>query len=371
MEAIGTLAGGIAHDFNNILTAIIGFGSLLAMKMAKNAPLQTEVNHILAAADRAVTLTQSLLTFSRKTPIETKPISLNSIIRRIEKLLVRFIREDIELTSTLGAEELIVMADPAQIEQVLINLVTNARDAMPKGGRVRISTETVELDQEFVRVHGYGTPGRYASLTCSDNGSGMDKETAQRIFEPFFTTKETGKGTGLGLAIVYGIVQQHNGYIICYSEPGQGTTFRVYLPLTGVVPEVTREMPEISPVGGDETILVAEDDAPARDLFRQVLEMYGYTVVEAVDGEDAIVKFIEHIHEIKLVLLDVIMPKMNGREACEKILQLKPEIKCMFTSGYAADLFDEGEYKLQHYLSKPIIPTMLLSKIREILDQNY
>jgi len=368
MEAIGTLAGGVAHDFNNILTAIIGFGSLLTMKMAKNDPMLHDVNQILAAADRAATLTQSLLTFSRKTPIETKPVSLNSIISKVEKLLVRFIREDIELTSTLAAEELTVMADPAQIEQILINLVANARDAMPKGGKLRICTDIVELDREFIRVHGYGTPGRYASLTCSDTGSGMDKETAQRIFEPFFTTKETGKGTGLGLAIVYGIVQRHNGYINCYSEPGMGTTFRIYLPLTGALPETAGVVPEMLPKGGDEIILVAEDDAAARSLFKQVLETYGYTVIEAVDGEDAIGKFIAGKDEVKLVILDVIMPKKNGREACEAILHIRPDMKCLFTSGYTAGIFDGGEHKLQHFLSKPIIPTMLLKKIREMLD---
>lgn len=369
MEAIGTLAGGVAHDFNNILTAIIGFCSLLTMKMAKNDPLLHEVKQILTAADRATTLTQSLLTFSRKTPIETKPVSLNAIINKVEKLLVRFIREDIELTSTLAAEDLTVMADPAQIEQVLINLVANARDAMPNGGRLRISTDIVELDREFIRVHGYGTPGRFASLTCSDNGSGMDKETAQRIFEPFYTTKETGKGTGLGLAIVYGIVQQHKGYINCYSEPGRGTTFRIYLPLTAALPETARVVPEIPPKWGDEVILVAEDDDAARSLFKQVLETYGYKVIEAVDGEDAIAKFIENKDEIKLVILDVIMPKKNGKEACERILQVKPEMKCLFTSGYTAEVFDEGENKLQHFLPKPVIPTMLLRKIREILDK--
>ena len=368
MEAIGTLAGGVAHDFNNILTAIIGFGSLLTMKMAKNDPMLHDVNQILAAADRAATLTQSLLTFSRKTPIETKPVSLNSIISKVEKLLVRFIREDIELTSTLAAEELTVMADPAQIEQILINLVANARDAMPKGGKLRICTDIVELDREFIRVHGYGTPGRYASLTCSDTGSGMDKETAQRIFEPFFTTKETGKGTGLGLAIVYGIVQRHNGYINCYSEPGMGTTFRIYLPLTEALPETAGVVPEMLPKGGDEIILVAEDDAAARSLFKQVLETYGYTVIEAVDGEDAIGKFIAGKDEVKLVILDVIMPKKNGREACEAILHIRPDMKCLFTSGYTAGIFDGGEHKLQHFLSKPIIPTMLLKKIREMLD---
>jgi PAS domain S-box-containing protein len=368
MEAIGTLAGGVAHDFNNILTAIIGFASLLTIKMAKSDPLLNEVNRILAAADRAATLTQSLLDFSRKTPVVTKPVNLNNIVNNVEKLLSRLLREDIEFKSTLTAEDLTVMADPAQIELVLINLVTNARDAMPKGGLLRISTEVLELDRDFIWEHGYGTPGRYASLTCSDNGSGMDKEAVERIFEPFYTTKETGKGTGLGLAIVYGIVKQHNGHINCYSEPGQGTTFRIYLPLTSELPEVAEEMTETPQKGGDETILVAEDYDSVRDLIKQVLETYGYKVIIAVDGEDAIAKFDENKGEIKLVILDVIMPRKNGKEACEKIQQSKPGMQCMFISGYAADIFDEGEKKLLHYLPKPIIPTMLLKKIREILD---
>ena len=369
MEAIGTLAGGVAHDFNNILTAIIGFASLLTMKMTKSDPFLHEVNQILAAADRAANLTQSLLAFSRKTPLETKPVSLNNIINKVEKLLIRLLREDIEFKIKLSIEELTIMADPAQIEQILINLVTNARDAMPKGGLLRVSTEIMELDREFIRVHGYGTPGMYASLTCSDNGSGMDKETAQRIFEPFFTTKEVGKGTGLGLAIVYGIIHQHNGYINCYSEPGRGTTFRIFLPLTHALPEAATEITETVQKGGDETILVAEDDAAVRDLIKQVLEAFGYTVVEAVDGDDAIAKFIENKDEIKLVILDVIMPRKNGREACEEILQSRPDMKCLFTSGYSADIFDEGEKKMLHFLTKPIIPTMLLKKIREILDK--
>ncbi len=369
MEAIGTLAGGVAHDFNNILTAIIGFGSLLTMKMEKSDPLLQEVNQILASADRAAILTQSLLTFSRKTSIYTKPVNLNDIVNRVEKFLARILREDIEFKSTLTTEELIIMADSSQIEQVLINLVTNARDAMPKGGLLSINTEVLELDREFILAHGFGTLGRYASLTCSDNGSGMDKDTVQRIFEPFFTTKETGKGTGLGLAIVYGIIKQHNGYINCYSEPSRGTTFRLYLPLTRALPETATVMPETPQKGGEETILVAEDDDSVRDLIKQVLETFGYQVIVAVDGEDAITKFGDNKDEIKLVILDVIMPKINGREVCEKILLSKSDMKCLFTSGYTADVFYEGEKKMLHFLPKPIVPTHLLRKIREILDR--
>jgi two-component system NtrC family sensor kinase len=368
MEAMGTFAGGIAHDFNNMLTVIIGHATLLTMKMAKDDPLAHDVRQILASADRATSLTQSLLAFSRKTLFETRPANLNDIIGRVEQLLARLLREDIEVRTTLSKEDMTVMADPVQIEQVLMNLATNARDAMPQGGIFCIGTEVMELDREFIRVHGYGTPGRYASLTCSDDGVGMDKETAQRIFEPFFTTKEIGRGTGLGLSIVYGIVQHHNGFINCYSEPGKGTTFRIFLPLVRPVPPAETRAPEPPPTGGTETILLAEDDASARDLTRQILETFGYTVIEAVDGEDAVRQFVAHRDRIDLAILDVIMPNKNGKEACLDIRELRPDIKCLFTSGYAADIFSESEREDLLFTPKPIIPTSLLRKIRKILD---
>jgi two-component system, cell cycle sensor histidine kinase and response regulator CckA len=370
MEAIGIFAGGIAHDFNNMLTVIIGHGTLLTMKMAKDDLLVQNVQQILASADRAASLTQSLLAFSRKTPLETMPHNLNDIIGQIVKLLVRLLREDIEVQTELTEEDVTIMADPGQIEQVLMNLATNARDAMPKGGIFRIGTEIMELDREFIRVHGYGTPGRYASLTCSDNGVGMDKETAQRIFEPFFTTKEIGQGTGLGLAIVYGIIQQHNGFINCYSEPGIGTTFRIYLPLTKSVPTEEASWLEALPIGGTETILLAEDDTAARDLTRQILETFGYTVIEAVDGEDAVSKFVANKDQIDLTIFDVIMPHKNGKEACHDIQKICPDIKFLFTSGYATDIFNERYIQEAHFLQKPIIPTLLLKKIRKIIDIN-
>ena len=368
MEAMGTFAGGIAHDFNNLLTVIVGHCTILTMKMVKDDPLLSNVQQVLAAADRAAGLTQSLLAFSRKTPLQTRPANLNDIVDRFEKLLVRLLRADIEVRCSLTGEDLTVMANPGQIEQVLMNLATNARDAMPRGGILWIGTGIVELDREFIRIHGYGTPGRYASITCSDNGVGMDTETAQRIFEPFFTTKEVGKGTGLGLAIVYGIVQQHQGYINCYSEPGKGTSFRIYLPLARQAEGDKAAGTEPALPGGSETILIAEDDAAARSLTRQILETFGYTVIETVDGEDAVRQFRAHRDRIGLVLLDVIMPKKNGREACREIQKLEPEIKCLFTSGYAADIFGEEEKKELNFIPKPIIPTQLLKQIRKILD---
>ncbi|HBG21390.1 MAG TPA: hypothetical protein DDY32_19540 [Desulfobulbaceae bacterium] len=370
MEAIGTFAGGIAHDFNNMLTVIIGHATLLTMKMAKDDPLMHNVRQVLASADRATSLTNSLLAFGRKTLFEKRPANLNEIIGEIEQLLVRLLREDIDVRTTLSEEDMTVMADPVQIEQVLMNLATNARDAMPQGGMFSIGTEVVELDREFIRVHGYGTPGRYASLTCRDDGVGMDSETAQRIFEPFFTTKEIGRGTGLGLAIVYGIIQQHNGFINCYSEPGKGTTFRIFLPLVLPVPVAEAHEPEPIPTGGTETILLAEDDTAARDLTRQVLETFGYTVIEAVDGEDAVSQFIAHRDQIDLVILDVIMPNKNGREAWLEIREIRPDIKCLFTSGHAANIFNESEKEGLLFTPKPIVPTSLLLKIRKILDGN-
>jgi two-component system, cell cycle sensor histidine kinase and response regulator CckA len=369
MEALGTLAGGIAHDFNNILTAIIGHASLLNLKLEKHDPLTDNVHQILEAASRAANLTQSLLGFSRKAPIETKPVSLNSIIKKVERLLIMLLKENVAYQATLSPDEPIIMADSGQIEQVLINLASNARDAIPTAGSIRVSTAVVDLDEQFVRAHGYGSPGRYASLSFSDNGVGMDERIRLRIFEPFFTTKDPGRGTGLGLAIVYGIVKQHNGFITCYSEPGLGTTFQIYLPLT------TRELvqqvkePEAPPRGGTETILVAEDDEATRDLDRQVLEAYGYHVIEAYDGEDAINKFKEYRNRIQLLFLDSIMPKKNGKEVYEEVIRISPGLKVLFTSGYTADTFSDLETRAFRFIPKPILPTQLLKLIREVLDQ--
>ncbi len=371
MEAIGQLAGGIAHDFNNMLSAIIGFGGLINMNMSDDDPNRTYLKEILAAGERASHLTQGLLTFSRKQIINPKPVSLNEIIRSIEKLLRRIIREDIELKTILADRDLTVMADPGQIEQVLINLTTNARDAMPHGGILTISTELIRLDNEFIKTHGYGETGQYALISVSDTGMGMDEKTKERIFEPFFTTKELGKGTGLGLAIVYGIIKQHNGYINCYSEPCKGTTFRIYMPL--ISPEFEKIQPTAVPElkGGSETVLVAEDDAVIRKLTRSVLERFGYKVIEAFDGEDAIRKFMDNKDKIHILLFDVIMPKKNGKEAYEEIKKIRPDIKSIFISGYTADIIhekgilDEG----MNFISKPVSPKDILRKVREVLDR--
>ncbi|GFO59986.1 hypothetical protein GMST_23110 [Geomonas silvestris] len=368
MEALGTLAGAIAHDFNNILTAIIGHASLLDLKLEKHDPLAENVHQILEAASRAANLTQALLGFSRKAPIETKPVSLNGIIKKVERLIVMLLKENVAYQVNLTPEDPTILADSGQIEQVLINLATNARDAIPSGGAIRISTAVVDLDEQFVKLHGYGLPGRYASLRFSDNGVGMDERIRTRIFEPFFTTKESGRGTGLGLSIVYGIVKQHNGFITCYSEPGLGTTFQIYLPVTTRESVQRVKGPEAPPKGGHETILVAEDDVATRNLDRKILEAYGYRVLEAADGEEAIARFREHQDEIDLLFLDSIMPRRNGREVYEELNRLKPGLKVLFTSGYPADALGGLQGREFRLIAKPILPTHLLKTIREVLD---
>ena len=376
MEAIGQLAGGIAHDFNNILTAIVGYGHVALMKMAPSSSERLNIEHILEAANRAARLTQSLLVLSRKQVIDRKPVDLNEIIRMVEKLLLRIIGEDIKVETILHEGAVDVFADSGQIEQVLMNLATNARDAMLRAARrtFTIETEVMELDDEFVEIHGYGKPGAYALITATDTGTGMDEATRERIFEPFFTTKEFGKGTGLGLSIVYGIIKQHEGYINCYSESGKGTTFRIYLPVfkTEAVKEAKQaEAAGIPPARGTETILLAEDEEPVRRLIRDVLKESGYKVVEAVDGEEAVSKFMENQDAIDLLLLDVVMPKMSGKEAYEIIKKVKPDIKLLMTSGYSADFISKKgiiEEEL-NFLAKPMSPANLLKKVREVLDK--
>ncbi|KAB2832494.1 MAG: PAS domain S-box protein, partial [Candidatus Dadabacteria bacterium] len=292
MEAVGQLAGGIAHDFNNILNAIIGFGSILKDGIDPDDPLHVNIDEVLMAAERATQLSHSLLAFSRKQVMDLRPVDLCEIVQRITRLLHRVIGEDVELRVSCADRTVPVLADSGQVEQVLMNLATNARDAMPQGGILNMKVGRFVMDDAFTMTHGYGTPGQYAVISVSDTGSGMDAETRQRIFEPFFTTKGPGKGTGLGLAMVYGIVKQHEGFINVYSEPGHGTTFRVYLPAARALAEVEeKKAPPDYPSGGTETILVAEDDPALRKLTSTVLQGAGYTVILAEDGEDAVSKF--------------------------------------------------------------------------------
>ncbi|OPY71585.1 MAG: Blue-light-activated protein [Syntrophorhabdus sp. PtaU1.Bin058] len=370
MEAIGTLAGGIAHDFNNILTALIGYGNLLRGRMGKDDPLRVYVEHILHSSEKAANLTQSLLAFSRKQVIELKPYKIHTIIKEIKKLLERLLTEDIELEVRFSDKNTTVMADVTQMDQVLMNLVTNARDAMPNGGTLIIEVCEVELDNAFIAEHGYGQSGAHALISVSDTGIGMDESTRKRIFDPFFTTKEIGKGTGLGLSTVYGIIKQHNGYIDVESQPGMGTVFRIYLPTVKAMREEATRIPPAMK-GGVETILLAEDDPMVRNLAKEILTMTGYSVIEAFDGEDAIRRFKEKKDVIALMILDVVMPKKNGREVYEEIRKVKPDIKVIFTSGYTGDVvLDKGiRDDIVDFITKPLLPDDLLRKIRTVLDK--
>jgi PAS domain S-box-containing protein len=371
MEAVGQLSGGIAHDFNNILTAIIGYGNLLKMQIEKDTTLSTYIKYILDSAGRAAKLTQDLLAFSRKQVISPKPINVNEVIKGAEKILDRLISEDIELSILLSDMELTVMADSTQLEHVLMNLATNARDAMPEGGNLFIHSDFIEMDERFINMNGYGEPGRYAVITVSDTGSGINEEIKEKIFEPFFTTKEVGKGTGLGLAMVYGIVKQHDGFINVYSEPNKGTTFKIYLPLIHEKMADTKEVELPISKRGSETILIAEDDAMVRRFMREVLEDAGYTVMEAKDGKDAIDIFNENKDRIKLLVLDVIMPKKNGQEVYETLKESNPSLKALFTSGYSADIIHKRGIVSEgpEVILKPVSSDKLLRKIRDVLDQ--
>jgi PAS domain S-box-containing protein len=372
MEAIGQLAGGIAHDFNNALTIIIGFTNLIEMEMERNRVdhLRENISHVLAAANKAAELTRSLLAFSRKQILNIHTVDLNQIIENTEKFLHRIIGEDIALKTIIHQDLLAVNVDSGQIEQVLMNLVVNARDAMPHGGMLTIETGYALMDAGFNNAHGFGEAGKYALVTISDSGTGMDKVTRKRMFEPFFTTKELGKGTGLGLSIVYGIVKQHNGFIDVDSEPGVGTTFSIYLPLTKA--EIKEETGHVDkrPKMGTETLLVADDDASILELTVKVLEQFGYTVITAGDGLDVVNKFGENREKIALVILDVMMPKMNGKEAYDEIRKIRPDMKAIFVSGYTADIINSRGMldESLEYIAKPLKFTKLLQKVREVLD---
>jgi PAS domain S-box-containing protein len=371
MESVGQLAGGVAHDFNNILSAVIGHADLLLMKLTPDDPLRQDVDQILTSSERAARLVQSLLAFSRKQIINPQVIDINEIIQNVGKLLRRLIGADIELRTRLAKGTICVMADAGQLEQVLMNLATNARDAMPDGGVLTIETGRTGPGYGSIATGSAEESVAYALLSLSDTGMGMDDKTKERIFDPFFTTKEVGKGTGLGLSTVYGIVKQHYGDITVYSEPGLGTTFRIYLPLLAAAACASPEAKPVFPAGGTETVLLAEDDADVRKVTRTMLERAGYTVIEAADGEEALNKFREYQDRIQLVILDVIMPRMNGKAVHDEMRKLRPDIKTLFTSGHTGDVIlkkgvlEEG----MHFLSKPASLTDLLHKVRDVLDQ--
>lgn len=370
MESIGTLAGGIAHDFNNILTTIIGYGNITLTKMVKDDPLRSNIDHILEASDRAAHLTKDLLLFSRKQPVDKKNINLTEVIHKLSRFLLRVIGEDIDFKTTLYMGDVFILADEYQIGQVLMNLATNARDAMPRGGSFSVTTEKVHLDQEFISLHGFGTPGSYALIKASDTGYGMDEDTLQHIFEPFYTTKEVGKGTGLGLAVAYGIIKQHDGHILVSSSPETGTAFSIYLPIVAsasVKPALLADKPL---VGGSETILMAEDNESVRTLNKTVLNEYGYNIITAVDGEDAVDKFEANKDHIQLLLFDLIMPKKSGKEAYDEIRKSNPDIRIIFASGYSPDIVQDKAFleKDVTIVFKPVTPFDLLRKVRSVLD---
>ena len=371
MEAIGQLAGGVAHDFNNILTAIYGYCSVLQMKMGKDVPFRADIDQIYAAAERAANLTRSLLAFSRKQIMTPKKVNLNEIVMNVGKLLTRILGEDILLKIDCRGKPLRIFADNGQIEQVLMNLAANARDAMPNGGILTIGTGIQEIDQSFIRMYGYGNLGKYVVLSVSDTGKGMDSETSKKIFEPFFTTKDVGKGTGLGLSIVYGVIKQHNGYISVYSEPGKGTIFRIYLPQINME-DVDNEEEALTedPRMGSETVLVAEDDASIRELAESILKKYGYDVILAHDGEDAVEKFKADRDKIAVVVMDMVMPGKSGKEAYEEIMKVRDDVKILFMSGYSPDLLQaRGIFdRSVDVLVKPIHPLDLVRKVRAVLD---
>jgi PAS domain S-box-containing protein len=373
MEAVGRLAGGVAHDFNNLLTAISGYSDLLLHRLPDYSTLRRDVEEIRKAGDRAAALTRQLLAFSRRQVLQPKVLDLNTVVTNMGQMLRRLIGEDIELSTDLSPSLSRVKADPGQIEQVIVNLAVNARDAMPDGGRITIATADAELSPAYAVVHTDVRPGPHVLLSVADTGQGMSDETQAHLFEPFFTTKERGKGTGLGLATVYGIVQQSGGHIRVNSAADRGSTFLIYLPRVeapedGVQRADRPLLPHPSP--GTETVLLAEDEEMVRRLAREILSGNGYKVLEAGNGREALLLSEAHRGEIHLLLTDVVMPKMSGRELTERIRPLRPDLRILFMSGYTDDAI------LRHgvledgipFLQKPFTAEELARKVREVLD---
>ncbi len=371
MESVGRLAGGVAHDFNNLLTVITGYGDLLVRDLEPGHPGLGRVEQIRKAAERAATLTRQLLAFSRKQVLEPRVLDLEAVVADVETMLRRLIGEDVQFVTVSGGGLGRVRADPGQIEQVIVNLAVNARDAMPDGGKLIVETRNVELDETYVRRRPDARLGPHVLLAVSDTGHGMDAETLSHAFEPFFTTKEAGKGTGLGLATVYGIVRQSGGHVTIYSEPGRGTTCKVYLPRVG---DEQGDVPPAAPLGeapaGTETILLVEDEDPVRTLAREILQSAGYRVLEAPAPEEALAVAASHAGPIHLVLTDVILPRISGRQLAAALRSSRPAARVLFTSGYTADaishhgILEPGVY----FLQKPFTRAALLRKVREVLD---
>ncbi len=366
MEAIGRLTGGIAHDFNNLLTAIQGYARLASDEVEGDAPVQKSIAEIVRAGDRAGNLVQQLLAYSRQQSLQPVALDINETIGETRDMLGRLMGEDIEIASRLAPDLGLVRIDPGQFEQVLLNVAVNARDAMPRGGRLTFETANIDLDEPYVQGDFTIEPGRYVALQVTDEGVGMDQETTARVFDPFYTTKELGSGTGLGLATVYGIVKQSGGWIWLYSEPGEGTTFKIYLPRYEGE-RTTREPKFAGPVaGGTERILVVEDEQGVRRLVGRILSELGYEVIEAARPAEAI-----EIHErglaIDLLLTDVIMPEIGGQELAERLRRADPDLRVLYMSGYASDRL-HGDDGTPAHIAKPFTPNELARRVRQVLD---
>ncbi|MEX2157623.1 MAG: response regulator [Gemmatimonadales bacterium] len=370
MEAVGRLAGGIAHDFNNVLTAVFGYVDLLYEQAPEESSTREDLREIRKAAERAAGLTRQLLAFSRQQVMEPMVLSPNDLVQDLHKMLERLIGEDVELRLVLGQDVGNIRVDPSQVQQVLVNLVVNARDAMPSGGRLVMETANAELSELYANSHLSVVPGRYVMLAVSDTGVGMNAETQARLFEPFFTTKERGKGTGLGLSTTYGIVKQSGGYVWVYSEPGRGTTFKVYFPRVDAPIEEAPASSRPESVAGTETILLAEDDATLRPLTKTVLERLGYVVLEAENGEQALAKAATYQGRIHLLIADVVMPGGSGRDLARRLAASQPDTKVLYVSGYTDDaIVQHGMLEAGlHFLQKPFTPAGLAAKVRGVLD---
>jgi len=370
MEAIGTLSGGIAHDFNNLLTVISGYSELLLEDTNEDDPIFDGLDKIATAAKKGSELVQRLLTSSKRAESRPQPLNLNQEVDQVAKLLSRTIPRMIQIELDLAEELWTVNADPGQIEQILMNLAVNARDAMPDGGKLTIRTANVVLDEDFIRRNLGSKPGEYVQLTVSDTGHGMDKDVMEHIFEPFFTTKVPGKGTGLGLATVYGIVKQHDGYVACSSEPGKGTTFSIYLHVTHAESVQEEIRPSLKAMGGSETILLVEDEEVLLDLGTKILTRAGYTVLKALDGVEALKVYEEHRDRIRLVILDLIMPRMGGLQFLKVLLETDPEARVLLASGYSStgEIKDPKKFGAKGFIRKPYEAGTLMTAIRQALD---
>ncbi len=374
MEAIGSLAGGVAHDFNNLLTVILSYTGFAMEGVREGDPTKGDLLEVKKAGEQAAALTRQLLAFSRKQILQPVLVDLNQIAAGTERMLRRILGEDIDLVQVLAPDLGLVKADPGQIEQVLMNLVVNARDAMPEGGKLTIETSNAEIDEEYAARHVAVTPGPYVQVAVTDTGSGMDAQTRARLFEPFFTTKEKGKGTGLGLSTVYGIVKQSGGNIWVYSEPGRGTTFKIYLPRdASVTAPAVKPTAVHRPATGTETILLVEDEEALRKVARRALVEAGYTVLAAANGDEAIRACVEHVGDIQLLLTDVVMPGMSGKTLAQSLSKTQPALKILYMSGYTDNaivrhgVLDAGT----HFLGKPFTAGELLRKVRDVMDGTH